>query len=371
MSTTFYNGVIHTGALTLRDHVVVSEGGLIREIRPGARGTVGPREGQVASGFIDLQGGHLAPAFIDLQIYGGNGLLFSDHPSVESLEATYRYCLSGGAAYFQPTMATQSDALMDAAIDAVKTYQGPGILGLHLEGPYINPAKRGAHLEGYIQVPEPDKLDALLKRAGVHLTMMTLAPERCRPGIVAQLVEAGVVVSAGHTNATYEEALEGFGQGISAATHLYNAMSPLSHRAPGMVGALFDHGQTPVSVVADGHHVDFAAIRIAKRVLGDKLFLITDAVTENKEGIYQHRLQGDKYVLPDGTLSGSALTMIEAVRNCVEQADIPLDEALRMASLYPARVLGLEGRLGSIAPGKEASLVWFDPGYRVKGVFLP
>ena len=374
MRTIFYNGTIHTSTESLTRHAVITTGTRIKEIRPSDNLDLQAQETPDGPPtVIDLEGGHLAPAFIDLQIYGGQGHLFSDHPSVEALSATYSYCLEGGAAYFQPTMATQSDELMDKAIDAVKAYrkQGrKGVLGLHLEGPYINPVKRGAHLEAYIQRPDPARLEALLQRAGGHLTMMTLAPERCDPGIVRQLAEEGVIVSAGHTNATYEQALEGFAWGIPAATHLFNAMSPLSHRSPGMAGALLGHANIPVSIVADGHHVDFAVIGIAKKLLGDKLFLITDAVAENNTGAYQHRLQGDKYIIPDGTLSGSALTMIKAVQNCVEHVGIPLDEALRMASLYPARLMGLEARLGIIAPNKEASLVWFDQQYHVKRVFV-
>jgi N-acetylglucosamine-6-phosphate deacetylase len=366
MKTLFHNGIIHTGTETLHGRTVLTEDGLIKAILQ--------KDGTGDVDLVDLEGGHLAPAFIDLQIYGGRGRLFSDHPSVESLKATYQYCLEGGAAYFQPTMATQTDVLMDQAIDAVRDYQDQGlkgILGLHLEGPYINPLKRGAHREAYIQKPDAAKVSALLAKAGRHLTMMTLAPERCDAQVIHQLTEAGVVVSAGHTNATYDEALMGFTRGITAATHLFNAMSPLSHRATGMAGALLGKANIPVSIVADGHHVDFAVIGIAKRLLGEKLFLITDAVTENSEGSYQHRLDGDMYVLPDGTLSGSALTMIQAVQNCVERVGISLSEALRMASLYPARVMGLDGRLGSIAPGKEAALVWFDENYRVKKVFTP
>lgn len=380
MTTTYYNGAIYTGYEVLRQHAVVTEGARIIKIIPwtgAARPSGGPgtqeQTTREQATWIDLNGGNLAPAFIDLQLYGGEGLLFSDHPSVASIQATYRYSLEGGAAYIQPTMATQSDDLIGKAIKAIAAYQAqglPGVIGLHLEGPYINPVKRGAHREDLIQVPEKNKLQNLLAEAGRNLTMMTLAPERCDPELVRLLIESGVRVSAGHTNATYAEALRGFDLGIPAATHLFNAMTPLGHRAPGMVGALLDRHDVYASIVADGHHVDFAVIRLAKRLLGDKLFLITDAVTANSEGVYQHQLAGDKYVLPNGTLSGSALTMIKAVQNCVEEVQIPLDEALRMASLYPARVMGLDGRLGAIKPGMEASLVWFDKDYRVQKVFI-
>jgi N-acetylglucosamine-6-phosphate deacetylase len=376
MTTTYYNGTIYTGSEILRRHAVVTEGKRITKIIPWVGGPAAqkPASAKEDTG-IDLEGGNLAPAFIDLQLYGGEGLLFSDHPSVESIEATYRYSLEGGAAYIQPTMATQSDDLIHKAIGAVAEYQAlglPGVIGLHLEGPYINPVKRGAHREDLIQVPEKNKLQNLVAKAGHNLTMMTLAPERCDPELVRLLIESGVRVSAGHTNATCAEALRGFDLGIPAATHLFNAMTPLGHRAPGMVGALLDRRDVYASIVADGHHVDFAVIRLAKRLLGDKLYLITDAVTANSKGVYQHQLAGekrDKYVLPNGTLSGSALTMIKAVRNCVEHVRIPLDEALRMASLYPARLMGLDGRLGAIKPGMEAALVWFDGDYKVRKVF--
>lgn len=399
MKTLFYNGTIYTGHSIIDNGAVLTEDGLIKRIypagshspattpsasdSPGAAGGAANHASDLdnASGrpeieadtYIDLQGQILAPAFIDLQVYGGNGQFFSGFPSYSSIEATYQYCLSGGAAYFQPTMATQTDDLMDQAIAAVADYQnngGQGVIGLHLEGPYINPVKRGAHKPEYIQVPYKAKVAALIAKAGKHLSMITLAPERATPEVIQQLLLAGVVVSAGHSNATYEEALNGFAQGITAATHLYNAMSSMNHRAPGIVGAILDKAIPYTSIVADGYHVDWTPIKIAKQLLKDKLFLITDSVTENKDGDYQHTLDDDKYVLPDGTLSGSALTMIKAVQNCVEKAGITLEESLRMASLYPARVMGLESRLGSIAPGKESTLVWFDNAYKVKKVFV-
>jgi len=146
-------------------------------------------------------------------------------------------------------------------------------------------------------------------------------------------------------------------------------MSPLQHRSPGMVGAILNHDKVMASLVADGHHVDYAAINIAKKIMGERLFLITDAVTENGEGYYQHRLDGDKYVVPDGTLSGSSLTLLKAVKNCVKHVGLPLDEALRMASLYPARALKLEQRLGKIESKFAAEMVWLKEEIEIKGVF--
>jgi N-acetylglucosamine-6-phosphate deacetylase len=173
-------------------------------------------------------------------------------------------------------------------------------------------------------------------------------------------MQQGIVLSAGHSNASYEQAINGFYQGIPAATHLFNAMSPLQGREPGMVGAIYDHTDVMSSIVCDGIHVDFASVRISKKIMGDRLFFITDAVAEVAHGEYAHVFKGDRYTLPDGTLSGSALTMLQAVRNGVEKVGIPLPEALRMASLYPAGLLGLQKKMGSIEPGAKADLILLD-----------
>jgi len=189
---------------------------------------------------------------------------------------------------------------------------------------------------------------------------MTLAPERCDRACIELLLNNGIIVSAGHSNATYEEASAGFYQGIPAATHLFNAMSPLQGRQPGMLGAIYDNNDVRSSIVCDGVHVDFASVRISKKIMEDRLFFITDAVTEIQYGEYCHLFKGDRYTLPDGTLSGSTLTMLRAVRNGVENAGIPLPEALRMASTYPAAVLGEKDKRGCLRPGAHADLILLD-----------
>ncbi len=310
---------------------------------------------------VDLQNGWLVPAFLDLQIYGGNGQFFGEFPSVEALIATQLYCLAGGASHFLPTIATHSEAVTLAAIAAVREYwaQGlPGVLGLHLEGPFLNPVKRGAHLPQYLRQPTLERVQKLLNQGRGIVKMMTIAPEICPADVLDFLSKQNeVVISAGHSNATYREAQAAFDSGIRTATHLFNAMSALQHREPGLVGAIFNHPEVCVSLIADGHHVDFAAIKIAKRLLQDRLFLITDAVTDNPDGQYAHRLDGDKYVVADGTLSGSALTMLQAVKNCVRQAGMELEEAWRMAALYPARVMGLEDQFGKIEAGRKVNFL--------------
>ncbi len=309
----------------------------------------------------DLKGHYLAPSFIDLQLYGGYGKLFSQELSIVSLEETHRYCLSGGCTHFMITMATNSIEAFLKGIEVVKEYWqqgGKGLLGLHLEGPYINPSKRGAHIERYVKQPTVQEVSVLLKHGKDVVRMMTVAPEQCPAEIVQLLSANGVIISAGHSNADYDQAMTAFNNGIPAATHLFNAMSPLQHRAPGLPGAVMDHPGVMSSIVADGIHVDFAMVRISKKIMQQRLFLITDAVTETTQGEYQHVFKGDRYVLPDGTLSGSSLTMMKAVKNCVEKVGIDLTEALRMASLYPAQLAGIAH--GKIQKDTSASFVVFN-----------
>lgn len=358
----YTNGKIFDGEQIIEGQSVLTDHGKVMGIV--AMATIPTHAEQ-----IDLQGHLLAPAFMDLQIYGGNGHLFGEFPSVEALEATYAYCLSGGTTHFMPTVGTHSEEVMLAAIEAVKAYWkqgGKGVLGLHLEGPYISVEKRGAHLQEYIRVPTLEMIAKWLSPGRDVVKMMTLAPEVCSADVLKFLLKQNIVVSAGHSNATYAQATLAFQKGIKVATHLFNAMTPLQHRLPGVVGAILDSPDVVASMVADGYHVDFAAIRISKKILGERLFLITDAVTENRKGRYSHRLQGDKYVIADGTLSGSSLTMLRAVRNCVEKVGIPLEEALRMASLYPARIMGLDYELGKIKPGFAENFVILDDKLTLK-----
>ncbi len=353
----YFNGNIFTGKKTVRSQCLLTENGRVA----GFSETIPPQAERV-----DLQNGWLAPAFLDLQIYGGNGHFFGEFPSVEALSATYQYCLADGASHFMPTVATHSEKTMLDAIDAVRKYWQlglPGVLGLHLEGPFLNPAKRGAHLINHLQKPTLEKVKKLFSQGKGIVKMWTVAPEICPPEVLDFLVkQKEVVISAGHSNATFREATAAFDLGICTATHLFNAMSGLQHREPGMVGAIFNHPKVRVSLVADGHHVDFEAIKIAKKLLKNRLFLITDAVTANPDGQYSHQLDGsgEKYVIADGTLSGSALTMAKAVKNCVQFAGIDLEEALRMASIYPARVMNLEKEFGKIEAGRAENFVLLD-----------
>jgi N-acetylglucosamine-6-phosphate deacetylase len=310
----------------------------------------------------DLKGSNIAPAFIDLQIYGGNGQLFSANPSTEAISATHNYCLQGGASKFLLTIATNSDEVMSKGISAAKQYLnegGKGLLGLHLEGPWINAEKRGAHLLEFIHRPSMDEVKKIINEAEGVVKIITLAPEMVDEDIIDFLQQNKIIISAGHSNATYKQAAKGF-EKIKIATHLFNAMSQLQSREPGMVGAIYNSGDVHSSLVADGVHVDYSSIQLSKKILGERIFLITDAVAETNTGPYQHVFKNDRYVLPNGTLSGSSLTMMKAVKNCVQHCGIEMEEALRMASLYPAKIIGIENEFGSVERNRTASFVVFD-----------
>ena len=312
----------------------------------------------------------VAPAFIDLQIYGAYDKLLSVYPESDSLHKLYKYCLEGGASHFQPTVATNAYPVFYACIDAIRAYWnngGRGCLGLHVEGPWINAVKKGAHPESFIHAPTIKQVTELLEYGKGVITMITLAPEICSPSIIEKIESYGIIISAGHSNATYEQATEAFDLGITTATHLFNAMSPLQHRSPGMVGAIFDHKNVMSSIVPDGFHVHFSAIRIAKKIMKERLFVITDAVTETHLGNTQHHLAGDKYESM-GILSGSALTMASSLRNLVNRVNIELGEALRMVSLYPAQVIKREHCMGKIEIGYDANLVFLSEEFEVNGI---
>jgi N-acetylglucosamine-6-phosphate deacetylase len=309
-----------------------------------------PKEAIIQEKFTSITAG-----FIDIQVYGARERLFSEYPDTETLEAMYEDGASTGTYWFLPTVATNNSETVDACIIAVKEYiskGGKGCLGLHLEGPWLNPLKRGAHVQSLMHAPTYKEVQELLKKGGEVIKMITLAPEVCSAPIIQLLTDAGIIVSAGHTNATYAEAITGFNTGVQSATHLYNAMSGLHHRDPGMVGAIF-HKKIFASIIPDGIHVSFAAVEIAKQQLNEKLFIITDAVTTTHKGHYRHQPAGNYYQC-NNTLSGSALTMRKGIENLIKHCNIEAMEAIRMATLYPATVLRMENTIGSIAVGKQA-----------------
>ncbi len=350
---------IFTGTEWLEEKAVLCENGFVKEILP--------LNSLPEDLHIDEAGEILAPAFIDVQIYGASSKLFSVCPTKETLLAMNEYCLKGGTSFFLPTISTNTIDVIKKGIDAIKGYWdtgGKGVVGLHIEGPWINKIKRGAHLEHLIHVPNIDEVKTLLDYGKGVIKMITLAPEVCSDEVIDVIESYGIIISAGHSNATYEEALQAFDKGIEVATHLFNAMTSLHHREPGFAAAIMMHPSVMVSIVPDGLHVNFTMIKLAKKLMGERLFIITDAVTDTIEGPYQHTLNVDKYET-QGILSGSALTMAKGVKNCVEKCDIPLEEALRMASLYPAKVLGIDDKIGKIEKGFNENFVALDKELKV------
>jgi len=351
---------IFTGHEWLVDYGILAEKNLIKDIIPFS--SLPPDIAQKK-----FTGCFIAPAFIDLQIYGAYDKLLAAYPDTNSLFKLNEYCRKGGAAFCLPTVATNTSEVIHSSIDAVRNYwkkKGEGILGLHLEGPWINPAKRGAHIESLIHAPTLKEAEELLNYGKGVIKMITLAPEICSKEVIDLILSHNIIISAGHSNATYKKAMQGFENGITTVTHLYNAMSPLQHREPGLAGATMDHQSITASVIADGHHVDYAAIRIAKQTMKERLFAITDAVTETGIGYYQHHLAGDKYE-SGSILSGSALTMNKALQNLINHCSIKTEEALRMCSLYPAQVMKMQNSIGKIEKGYQLKLVVLNKGIDV------
>ncbi|EPB6468928.1 N-acetylglucosamine-6-phosphate deacetylase [Cronobacter dublinensis] len=364
------HGRIYTGHDILDDHAIVIADGLIERLCPLADLPAGIEQ-------RDMGGAIIAPGFIDVQLNGCGGVQFNDTAdavSVDTLEIMQKANEKSGCTSYLPTLITCSDALMKQGVRVMRDYLAHHknqALGLHLEGPWLNIVKKGTHNPDYVREPDAELVDYLCENADV-ITKITLAPERVAPEVIAKLTAAGIVVSAGHSNATLKEAKKGFRAGIRFATHLFNAMPYITGREPGLTGAIFDEPDVFCGIIADGLHVDFANVRLAKKVKGDKLCLVTDATAPAGANIDEFIFAGKTIyyrnglcVDENGTLSGSALTMIEGVRNLVEHVNIALDEALRMATLYPARAMGVAHRLGSIEPGKVANLTAFTRDYKI------
>lgn len=361
---------IFTGHEILDDHALVVANGLIERLCPQAEL---PADIEQRS----LNGALLAPGFIDVQLNGCGGVQFNDTAeavSVETLEIMQRANEKSGCTSYLPTLITTSDDLMKQGVQVMRDYLAKypnQALGLHLEGPWLNIIKKGTHNPDFVRKPDAALVDFLCQNADV-ITKITLAPEVAGCEVIRKLADAGIVVSAGHSNATLNEAKAGFRAGITFATHLYNAMPYITGREPGLAGAVLDDTDVYCGVIADGLHVDYVNIRNAKRLKGDKLCLVTDATAPAGAQIDQFIFAGKTIyyrnglcVDENGTLSGSALTMIEGVRNLVEHVGIALDEALRMATLYPARAIGVDKKLGTLAAGKVANLTAFTRDYEI------
>lgn len=315
----------------------------------------------------DFGGDILSPGFIDIQVNGGGGVFFNDDPCVATIQTIGQAHQKYGTTGFLPTFISDDLSKMAIAIKAVQTAideKTPGVMGIHLEGPFLNPVKKGVHNAAKFKKLDADTLELLTSLTN-GLTLVTLAPEQTEPELIASLASKGVIVSAGHTDATYEETQSALEVGMTGFTHLYNAMTGLNSRAPGVVGAALSHSGSFAGIIVDGFHVHPASVKAAINAKGySHMMLVTDAMscvgTRDKAfkiaGV-DITVENGKCTTPDGTLAGSDLDMISAVNNTVDWLNIPLGKAIEMASLSPAAFLGLSQSYGSIEIGKKASLI--------------
>jgi N-acetylglucosamine-6-phosphate deacetylase len=328
----------------------------------------------------DLKGASLLPGFIDCQVNGGGGVLFNDAPTVDTLRTIASAHRRFGTTGLLPTLISDDAARMRAALAAVRDAiaQGvPGVLGIHLEGPYLAPTRKGAHDAAMFRMPGEDDI-ALLSAPGAGRTVLTLAPECVPMDVLRSLASRGVILCAGHSAATYEQARAGLEAGVRGFTHLYNAMSPLQGREPGMVGAALEDRGSWCGIIIDGHHVHPGSVRVALSAKPrGKVFLVTDAMPPVGATQPTFALYGETITAIDGVcrnaagaLAGSALDMATAVRNTVHMIGLPLEEAARMASTYPAEFLGLSDTVGRIAPGLRADLVAMDGDLQVQSTWI-
>ena len=362
MLQAFRNGKLLTEAGIETGKTLLVRDGRIEALL-SARETLG------ADRVIDLAGDLLAPGFIDCQVTGGGGQLFNDDPSVSTIAAIARAHRGYGTTGFLPTLISDDLDVVTQAMDAVRDAIRagvPGVLGIHVEGPFLNEERRGVHDVSKLRELDGEAVKLLSRPLG-GVTMVTLAPERTTPAFIRELTAAGVIVSAGHTNATFEELQPAFAAGLRGFTHLFNAMSQLGNREPGAVGAALAHDASWCGLIVDGHHVHPEVMKIALRAKRrDRFMLVSDAMpsvgAEAKDFVLNGRpitVEGNRCVDEDGRLAGADLDMASAVRNCVHLLGLELSEAVRMASANPADFLALRD-VGRMAGGQRANLVRLD-----------
>lgn len=363
---------IFTGTEFLDDHAVLISGRKIENV-------VERSEVTQSHDIVDLKGGILAPGFIDVQVNGGGGALLNETPTVETVKLMAEAHRKFGTTGLLPTVITDAPEILSQAMSAVQSARKelPNVLGLHVEGPFIDVAKKGAHDARFIRAMTSDDV-AQITAADCGIVMLTVAPNIVQPQLIRELTKSGILVSLGHSDASFAQANAALVSGASAFTHLFNAMSQMKGREPGMVGAALSDTKSFIGIIADGFHVDDAVLKIALAATShDRFMLISDAMSSAAGGprnfLLQARsvnLKDGRLTLPDGTLAGSNLTMDEALRYAVKRLGISLAHGLRMASLNPARFLQVDHELGRISAGHLASMVHLDQSLHVQKTWV-
>ena len=374
MRTALVNGRILAGEGIVNGQTVLLADGRIEALAVPAD----PRCRDAVS--VDLEGQLLLPGFIDVQVNGGGGVLFNDDPSLESIGAIGAAHRQFGTTGFLPTLISDDLDTIAQAIAAVQSSldaRRPGALGIHIEGPFLNWARRGVHDPKHLRRLDNGVISLLCSLRGGR-TVLTLAPELTTTDMIAQLAAGGILVCAGHSDASYVQTAAAIAHGVRGFTHLFNAMAPLAPREPGIVGAALYDVNTWCGIIVDGHHVDPVMLQLALRCKRhDRFMLVTDAMPPVGSPATSFVLQGRTIHVVDGvcrddkgTLAGTGLDMATAVRNAVRLLGLSIAEAARMASEYPAAFLGLEHELGRIAPGFRANLVLLDDELRVRRTWI-
>lgn len=365
------NCTIYTTQQILTDHAVLIENDKINRIQ-----AIKELDKKIKT--IDLNGANLCPGFIDLQLNGCGGVMFNNNVSEQTLATMQAANLKSGCTSYLPTLITSSDEEMKVALKVTRQFidkHANQVLGLHLEGPFLSLQKKGIHRPEFIRQPDQAMIKLICENADI-VTKVTLAPENTPSEEIKRLSDAGIIVSIGHSDATYAQAKVAIDNGATFATHLFNAMSASTGREPGVIGAVYDN-EIYAGIIVDGYHVAYENVRISKKIMGERLLLVTDATAPASADISQFDFVGTtvyykdgKCFSEDGTLGGSAVTMIESIEQCVKFVGIELAEAIRMATLYPAKAISVEHKLGSISEGKIANLAIFTDDYKVTATIV-
>ncbi len=360
MKQCIINSVIHTGDEVLQEKNIITNNGVIEAITNELPGGID---------CIDMKGMNIAAGFIDIQVNGGEQYYFTQTPEEKALEDICAASLKYGVTHLLPCLISSSHETIVQAIETVKGFmkKNPAVIGMHLEGPFINPLKRGAHVESLIRKPTDAELEAIIQLGKGVIKVMTIAPECFTDAQLQMVQDSGIVLSAGHSVINCSQAQYYFSKGIKLVTHLFNAMTQFGHREPGLVGAVLQDDTVYAPIILDGQHCDYVAAQVALKAKGEKLFLISDAAFLGRKvkafnwGEFNMQLTSDgNYRNTDGNLAGASISMVEAIQNAKKHLRVSTAEAVKMATSRVAKAINCEDSIGYINPGYPASFVSFD-----------